>query len=83
MKLATLIVDAKSRFCEELERRGYTVNFYEISYPTSKKTQKLKSMRSRKLKLKGDLSTPTKEMAVEEHQDQDPQRSSLLNIPSY
>ena len=70
MRLATLIVDANTTFSEELEKRGHTVNFCETKYLTSKRPQKFKSMRSRKLKLKGDMPTPVKEMRVGEGQDE-------------
>ena len=80
MRLVTLIVDANSFFSEELERKGHTVNFCETNYPTRKKTRKLKSMRSHKLKLKGNLSTAAKEMAVEEDQDNG---STTLEPPEY
>ena len=80
MRLATLIVDANSTFSEELERRGHTVSFRETKYPTSKRPRKFKSMQSRKLKFKGEISTPVKKTIVREGQDEG---STMLEPSEY
>ena len=65
-----LIVNANTTFSEKLEKRGHTVDFYETKYLASKRPRKFKSMQSCKLKLKGDMPTPVKEIRVGEGQDE-------------
>ena len=88
MRLTTLIVDFNSAFSEDLEKRGYTVNFCESKFPSGKSRRKPKSMSFRKLKFKGYLSMSFPEKQVGEGQNEGSstveslEYSELLNVLS-
>ena len=69
LRVAILIVDFNAAFSESLEQRGYAVNFCKTTFSPSKSPRKIKTMRSRKLKLKGYSSKWSREEKLMDDKD--------------
>lgn len=81
LRLATLFVDLNSTFSKDLERKEHAVDFDGIKLSPSKSPRKIKTMRSRKLKLEACLPALFAEQKSVESQDRAIKTIDLLESP--